>query len=108
MGQNKRKLDTPYTKDELEKTAASVNQHIKDAVYSVILAYLHEFQPEYTHDNGAESIVNSVLPVVLCLIEDGMLSGQDIAEHKIMQQLYEKQALFALSKLPPSSSRMQN
>lgn len=104
----KRQLDTPYTKEEIDATNTSVSQYVKDAVSSVILAYLHEFKPEYTHDNGAESIVESVLPVVLCLVEDGMMTGEFMAEKKIMQRLYEKQALNALSKMPASSSHMQN
>ena len=105
MNPNRKHIDTPYTKDELEKTVATVNQHIKDAVYSVILAYLHEFHPEYTHDNGAESIVETVLPVVLCMVEDGMRTGEYIAERRIAQMLVDVKAI---KMQPVSASNIQN
>jgi hypothetical protein len=108
MEPENKKLDTPYTKDDVEKTDAAVNQRVKDAISSLILAYLHEFHPEYTHDEGAESIVESVLPVVLCLVEDGMRTGEYMAERRIAQMLMNMTSQQPTPPGYPSSASSQN
>jgi hypothetical protein len=105
MNPDRKQLDAPYTKDEIDTTNAAVTTRVRDCVSSVILSYLHEFHPEYTHDKGAESIVESVLPVVFCLMEDSMLTGRYIAEEKIVKMLKDAGAI---KMQPVSASNLQN
>ena len=99
-----RKLDTPYTKEEIEAT--QVSESLRAAISKVVSTYVVEFQgvtQEWANENTPK-----FLPVIFALIEDGMLTGQYIAEQKIARMLYDNQALNALSKMTMSASNIQN
>ena len=103
MEPENKKLDTPYTKDDLVQTDKSTNQRVKDCIQSVIVAYLTEFE-EYALAE-AQSTATTILPVVLCLVEDGMRTGEYVAERRIAQMLMQATGQQMTGGPPMSSSQ---
>ena len=104
MEPSNRRLDTPYTKQEIDIATRSASKDIQESLISVVSAYLTEYQG-YTKEWTAEN-VPKVLPVICALMQDALMTGQSLVEQQVAAMML--QTIRANTKMPMSASNIQN
>ena len=75
----------PYTAEDITDTVSRVSDNLKADISKIVETYVVEF--EGVTEKQAKKYVPKFLPVILALIEDGMLTGQHIVEKQVSEYL---------------------
>jgi len=94
----------PFTALDISNTVSRVPDNLKADISQLVETYVVEFEGVTTEQ--AKEYVPKFLPVILALIEDGMLTGQHHMEKQISEFiLLAKNTMMEKNKIiPPSIS----
>jgi hypothetical protein len=92
----------PFTALDISNTVSRVSDNLKADISKIVETYVVEFEGVTTEQ--AKEYVPKFLPVILALIEDGMITGQHFVEKQISEYiLLAKNTMMEKNKVIPRS-----
>ena len=92
----------PYTAEDIANTVSRVSDTLKADISQLVETYVVEF--EGVTKKQAEKYVPKFLPVILALIEDGMMTGQHLVEKQVSEYiLLARNTMLEKNKIIPQS-----